>query len=414
MTATTAPEPYSINVPDAALDQLHQKLAVATFPDELDAADQWPYGAPLADVKRLAGYWKEGFDWRKAEQKLNELPNFRTKVPVKGFGELDIHFLHDVNPSTDAIPLLFVHGWPGSFIEVTKLLPLLRTSTPSFHIVAPSLPNFGFSAGVKKPGFAGAQYAEVCHNLMQQLGYPQYITQGGDWGYYITRAIGLLYPSSCVASHINMIRPLGPPKLTQNPLLALQYLLTPYSAADKAGFERTNWFLKEGSGYRFLQSTKPQTLGYALADSPVALLAWVYEKLHDWTDGYAWTDDEILTWISVYWFSAAGPAASVRIYYEVAHHSTDVIPSRDRLSQYIPNVKLGLGYFPKEISVLPKVWGKALGPVVYISDNPSGGHFAAWEKPEVIGRDLQKMFGRDGPCYKAVEGRSGYEPRAKL
>lgn len=150
-------------------------------------------------------------------------------------------------------------------------------------------------------------------------------------------------------------------------------------------------------------------MGYGLADSPVALLSWIYEKLHDWTDSYPWTPDEVLTWISIYYFSSAGPAANVRIYYEFAHTPGRKLKVRDDYRKWTPTVKLGLAYFPREISVLPKTWGRTLGPVVYESENDRGGHFAAWERPEVIAEDLQKMLGKGGPCYKAVKGSSGYD-----
>lgn len=168
----------------------------------------WDYGAPLADVKRLAQYWENSFDWRAQEAKLNQLPNFHKPIKVDGFQELDIHYLHQRSEAPDAIPLLFVHGWPGSYIEVTKLLPALRQNTNgvSFHVVAPSLPNYGWSEGTKEKGFGLKQYATTLHRLMQSLGYHTYVTQGGDWGYMITRTIGLLFPESCLASHINMIR----------------------------------------------------------------------------------------------------------------------------------------------------------------------------------------------------------------
>lgn len=203
------------------------------------------------------------------------------------------------------------------------------------------------------------------------------------------------------------------PKYKLNPLLAIQHRLQSYSDADKAGLKRQGWFLKEGSGYRFEQSTKPQTLGYSLNDSPIGLLAWIYEKLHDWTDDYPWTDDEILTWISIYWFSTAGPAASVRIYYEAVHGETPGT-ARDAMSSWIPTVKLGMAYFPKELGVVPKTWGRTLGPVAYESEHASGGHFAAHEKPVAIATDLVKMFGKGGSCAGIVKGRSGYEKSAKL
>ncbi|KAI9839840.1 MAG: hypothetical protein M1819_000030 [Sarea resinae] len=400
--------PYSINVPDEQLKKLKQKLELAEFPDELEETG-WAYGAPLADIKRLAAYWKDGFDWRKAEKHLNTFPQFTTPITVDAFKEdpLDIHFVHQTSPVKGAIPLLFVHGWPGSFYEVLKLLPLLAKTdkdAPAFHIVAPSLPNFGFSGVVKKKGFGLHHYAEVCHKLMLKLGYTEYASQGGDWGFYITRAIDLLYPEHVKASHMNLV--FGhPPSFTSEPLQALKHAVTPYTEAEKAGLARSQWFVQEGSGYFLEQSTRPQTLGYSLTDSPVGLLAWIYEKLHDWTDSYPWTDDEVLTWISIYAFSTAGPAASVRIYYECYHQ---LRYGRTELEGWIPTVPIGLSYFPKEVSVVPKSWGRTMGPVVYEAEYAAGGHFAAHEKPEDIAKDLKAMFGKGGPTYGVVKGKAGY------
>ncbi len=219
--------------------------------------------------------------------------------------------------------------------------------------------------------------------------------------------MGLQYPNHCKASHINLI--LGnPPKLTQNPLLALRHAVFPYDAREKAGRERSAWFDNLGYGYNLLQSTKPQTIGYALADSPVALLAWIYEKLHDWTDGYSWTEDEILTWVSIYWFSKAGPAASVRIYHEATHPQPYSDVTTSTLRQWIPHVKLGIAHFPREITVVPKTWAATLGPVCLQSEHPKGGHFAAWEVPEAIVADLRRMYEKGGPCYGVVARKSGY------
>lgn len=181
--------------------------------------------------------------------------------------------------------------------------------------------------------------------------------------------------------------------------------MTPYNARDKAGFARTKWFAEEGTGYRLTQATKPQTLGYSLTDSPIGLLSWILEKLHDWTDAYPWTDDEILTWVSIYYFSRAGPAASLRIYYEAAHTSVDGV-HRDRTQTWIPKVKLGLLHSPKELTVQPVLWGRTMGPVVFESVKTKGGHFFAWEQPEELVDDLRKMFGKGGPCYRIVSGKS--------
>lgn len=363
-TMALYPEPYTISVTDEAIERLKRKLSDADFPDELETSDQWPYGSSLSDVKRLARHWETSFDWRKAESKINKLPNYRKKVQVTGFGGIDIHFVHQKSSNPNAVPLLFCHGWPGSFLEVAKLLPLLETGEkdgkPAFHVVAPSLPNFGFSQKITKPGFALSQYAETCHRLMQDLGYERYVTQGGDWGFYITRSMGILYPDDVLASHINMVRA-HPPTFASQPALALQHAITPYTEAEADGIKRSNWFLNDGQAYRQLQATKPQTLSYAFADSPVALLAWIYEKLVDWTHNYEWTDDEILTWVSIYWFSAAGPNAHIRIYYEAQHNPTTQIPDRDRASQWVDHVKLGVAHFPNEITVVPRLWAKTLG-----------------------------------------------------
>lgn len=227
-------------------------------------------------------------------------------------------------------------------------------------------------------------------------------------GFWITRSMGLLYPEHCRASHMNMIVS-QPPKWTSNPLLALQHAIQPYSAHESSGRERSAWFEREGFGYNLLQRTKPQTIGAALSESPVALLCWIYEKLHDWSDSYPWTEDEILTWVSIYWFSVAGPEASVRIYYEASHLQSDRDFSYQRLIGHIPDVKVGFVHLPREISVVPRTWAAAMGPVVQQSEYDHGGHFAAWEVPEVIVRDLHTMFGKGGPCYGVLSERNGYQ-----
>jgi len=363
----------------------------------------------------LAEAWKQ-WDWRQAEKELNKVPQFHTGVEIAGFGTLDIHFVYQKSNVEGAIPLLFIHGWPGSFVEVLKILPLLAQqdeNSPAFTVVAPSLPNYGFSEGVKKRGFAMAQYAETCHKLMLKLGYREYVTQGGDWGSHISRAIGKLYPESCKASHINMMMAFAP-TYAKHPLLALQHTVQSYSEKDKRGLERSRWFGQEGTGYNHEQATKPQTLAYALTDSPVGLLAWIYEKLHDWTDSYPWTDDEILRWVSVYQFSRAGPGAAHRIYYENKHASKSKegvsgrVVTRDEMVGYIGGVPLGLTYNPMELSVVPKTWARTLGDVVFEAENDHGGHFYASEHPELLVRDLRAMFGKGGACYGVVKGKDGY------
>ncbi|KAG0703816.1 Alpha/Beta hydrolase protein [Suillus ampliporus] len=386
LTTMSSPEsPFQINVPDEKITTLHAKLELVTFPDELEDAG-WKYGAPLADIKRLTERWRNEYDWRKHEKELNqELPMFTRDIDVYGFGTLNIHYVYKKSEAVDAIPLLFCHGWPGSFLEVRKILPLLTASSPehpSFHVVALSLPGFGFSEAPHTQGFGINQYAEVAHKLMLALSYNEYVTQGGDWGFLITRKMASVYGGKHhKAWHTNT--PLADPPSWKSPLSFLSFLLTPWSPEEKAGIERSTWFHTKGSGYVSEQSTQPQTLGYSLADSPVGLLAWIYEKLVIWTDNYQWSDDEVLTWISLYWFSQC------RARCFPSHLLRCLGPN--------PTIPMGMSYFPKEIQCR---WLRR--------SNNTGGHFAATERPEELVRDVRKMFAKGSPAFAIVSGRSGY------
>ncbi|KAE8394577.1 hypothetical protein ETB97_008053 [Aspergillus alliaceus] len=407
---------FEISVPDAQLRHLQQKLDTATFPDELDDAD-WDMGVPLDEMRRLISYWRDGFDWRQKERELNEnLTQFIVPISVSGFGDLDIHCLHHTSQNTQAIPLLFIHGWPGSFLEATKLIPLLTRrdkAQPAFHLVAPSLPNFGFSSAVKKKGFGLVQYAEAMHNVMVALGYKEYVVQGGDWGSIIARVMANRYSDHIKAVHLNFL-PVALPYPWRSPLVFLRSLFTiPFSPDDKAHLAATRDYLTQGNAYMRQQETRPQTLGYALQDSPVALLAWIYDKLHSWSDSYPWTDDEILTWVSIYCFSTAGPAASVRIYYEAARNdSTATAPGMstiDVISKPTPsNVKLSVAQFKTELIRVPMLWTGLAGSVVRAREFDCGGHFAAWEVPDLLADDLKNFLGRNGQAYGAVSGKDGY------
>ncbi|KAF9483358.1 alpha/beta-hydrolase [Pholiota conissans] len=357
--------PFQIDIPDASTQLLRQKLNLATLPDERDEAgwdygaplsdirrilsrlkdgsswslrDEldnagWDYGAPLSDVRRLLARWKNGYDWRKYEAQINaELPQFTRDIDVEGFGALNIHYVHQKSNVTGAIPLLFVHGWSRSFLKVQKILPLLFNGSddhPAFHVVALSLPGYGFSEAPKTKGFGQHQYAEVMMNM-------------------ITRRIAQIYgPKHSKAWHMNM----------------------PMS-----------------SGYMKEQNTMPHTIGYSLADSPVGLLAWIYEKLVTWTDDYPWEDDEVLTWISIYLFSRAGPAASLRIYYEANKGGLELAFTTD-IATTIP---LGYSYFPEELSIFPRRWSFCCARTQALVD------------------DVRKMFGKGGPAFSVVPGKTGY------
>lgn len=411
-------KPYKISVPDSSISDLKNRLSLAKFPDELAHAG-WDLGSPLNDIKRLATYWRDSYDWRKAESYFNTFPQFTTQIQCDGFEAVDVHFLHRRATVQGSIPLLFVHGWPGSFHEGLKIMDKLvegdGMAEPAFDVVIISLPNYGFSGAVKTRGFAIVQYAETCNRLMLKLGYPEYVTQGGDWGFYITRAISLLYPDHCKATHLNFDFGTAPTFAT-HPYLALKHAVLPYTEREKKGLARSKWFLEEGSGYRFEQSTKPQTLGYSLADSPVGLLGWIYEKLHDWTDDYPFTDDEICTWVSIYWFSTAGPAANVRIYYEAVHTFNDPKQriTRERVGEWIPHVKIGYSHQPQELRPVPKTWVAKLGNIVFERDHESGGHFFAYERPDYLVTDLRDMFRKGGGAYACIKDRRGYHVGSKL
>ncbi|PBK90355.1 alpha/beta-hydrolase [Armillaria gallica] len=396
--------PFKISIPDDELKLLQQKLSLLRLPDELEGSGK-KYGVPLKDIKRLVARWRDGFDWRAQEAALNaELPQFTQDIEVDGFGVLNIHYVHKKSEVEGAVPLLFVHGWPGSFIEVRKILPLLTSSSPdhpSFHVVALSLPGYGFSEDSKKQGFRLAQYAEVAEKLMVALGYNEYITQGGDWGGLITRKIASLYGGEhSKALHTNT--PTGRRPTIYEPILLLQHLVTPYTETEKAGLKWSQWFRTKGEGYLIEHATQPQTMGYSLTDSPVGLLAWIFEKLVNWTDEYPWEDDEVLTWISIYWFSRAGPTASIRIYYEV-FGSSDIGMMTERLP-----IPLGISYFPAEHYCVPRHWARTTGNVVFESEHTSGGHFAAHERPQELAEDVRKMFGKGGPAFGVVPGKTGY------
>ncbi|KAH9942182.1 alpha/beta-hydrolase [Epithele typhae] len=409
MASTTyaAETPFTIAVPEADIELLHKKLDLARFPDELEGAE-WAYGAPLADIKRLAAHWRNGFDWRKAEAAINTIPMFTRDIEVEGFGTLNLHYIHRKSDVKNAIPLLFVHGWPGHFLEVEKMLPILTGSSPdlpSFHVVAPSLPGFGFSKAVKKPGFKSSQYGELFNKLMLSLGYNEYVYQGGDWGGILGAfLVPTLEHKHIKAWHTNI--PLTtPPTLIRNPLLYLEMLLSPINKTMREELQATQHWFNAEQGYSILQQTKPQTIGYSLADSPVGLLAWIYEKLVAWTDNYPWTDDEVLKWISIYYFSRAGPAASVRIYYEMSNGGTkNILAGAPKAT-----IPTGVSYFPREVAKLPRSWAAMFGKLVYVKEHDKGGHFAAFENPEGLASDMFAMYGKGGGAFGVVPGKNGYD-----
>ncbi|KZS94108.1 alpha/beta-hydrolase [Sistotremastrum niveocremeum HHB9708] len=400
-------KPYQVNVPESDIVALKAKLSATRFPDELEGA-KWDYGVPLADMKRLVHYWEHHYDWRKYEDYINKtFAQFGTDIEVAGHGSLNIHFVHQKSTVKNAIPLLFSHGWPGHFMEAAKIIPLLSNpppGSPAFHVVAWSLPGFGFSDAPRKPGFNLSKMAEAGHNLMMALGYNEYVVQGGDWGSDISWHIGRLYGGKhCKSVHLNFID-VPSIQFTENPILWIQDIITPLSDSDRKMITRVQEVQDKGKGYHRQQSSQPQTVSYGLADSPVGLLAWIYEKLHNWTDSYPFTDDDILNWISIYWFSKAGPAASLRIYYEDARTN----PVENKKLTPLNFVPIGFSSFPKEIYCVSKTTRRLIGNLVYETTHDSGGHFAAYENPEALAHDLRTFYGTGGKAFGVVKNCSGY------
>ncbi|CAG7978452.1 unnamed protein product [Penicillium salamii] len=271
--------------------------------------------------KEVVEFWRDKYDWRSYEAYLNTFNHFKTDITLNGFDDLDIHFLHHKSTQPDAIPLIFIHGWPGSFLESLKLIPLLTEPTDgrqAFHIVAPSIPGYGFSGYSKKSGFGLEQHAECCVNLMKKLGYRKFVcqlimTKGGDWGSSIARYMALNHPEEVQAIHINMFLAL-PPDAIKASDKSFQYNHGRYSDEEEKNLERTKWFATIERGYQRIQETKPVTLGYALHDSPIGMLAWFIGKLKAWTDNYPWTSEEIIHWVFIHY--QGSPSAAMQIYKE--------------------------------------------------------------------------------------------------
>ncbi len=372
----TEVRPFKIDVPDQDLVDLNRRIEATRWP-ESESVQDWSQGVPLAYTQELARYWANGYDWRARETALNEFDQYMTEV-----AGLDIHFIHQRSPHDDAFPLVITHGWPGSIVEFHKVIDPLTNPTDhggdaseAFHVVCPSLPGYGFSAKPTEAGWGIEKIALAWDELMRRLGYDHYGAQGGDWGAAITAQIGR-NAGACVAIHTNM--PLGSPtpESFENP-----------TDADKAAFARLGYYQDSDSGYSKQQSTRPQTLGYGLVDSPVAQMAWIIEKFWSWTDcdGHpenALTRDELLDNVMMYWLNSAG-ASSGRLYWESFR------PGDERARVEVPT---GVAAFPAEILPSPRSWCEAGYNITRWTDMPRGGHFAAFEQPDLFVEDLRAFF----------------------
>ncbi|KAL9026245.1 MAG: hypothetical protein Q9196_005054 [Gyalolechia fulgens] len=393
------PTPFTLRLDDDLLELTKKKLQLARYPEEQTdiSDDDWSQGAKVNMVKRLADYWKDGYDWRAEEARINaEFNQFKVKVDVPDYGPQVLHYAHHISSRANAIPLLFVHGWPGSFLEARKIIePLTNppdSATQAFHVIVPSIPGFGPGDPPTKSGFGPMLTARGFQTLMVDvLGYQRFVTQGGDWGSMITRSMALQFPQHVRACHYNFF-PCGPPPWYKAPLTMGRLILSPYLYTDREldSIKNMQHYQKEQDGYLKVQSTRPQSLGFGLGDSPIGLLAWLVEKFHEWMDvaNYEMPDDEILTFVMMHWMQGATPGLR---YYKMAFAEEGEFGSKALFTGY-HNTPVGLSHFPKEIVLPPYDWVAHVANEQFRREHDRGGHFAAVECPELLVQDLRDCF----------------------
>lgn len=385
------PRRFAVDVPEAAVRDLQERLRAVRWPSVIDA-DSWDDGASLAFMRRLAEYWLNGFDWRAQERRLNRLPQFMATIE-----DQEVHFVHRRGVGPSPMPIVITHGWPGSFVEMEQLIPLLADPgayggdpADAFHVVVPSLPGYGFSPAPTKPGISSREIAILWRKLMGSLGYARFAAQGGDIGAGVSIWLARQFPEAIHGIHLNFVPgsyrpPLGPnaPPITPDEQAFVDHV--------------ARWSAQEGA-YVALHGTKPQTLAFSLTDSPVGLAAWIAEKFRSWSDCAGNLEsvislDTLLTDISLYWFSA-GLAGSLRLYKE-----NRLQPLAFEAGERV-NPPLGVSVFPREIAMPPRSWVERVFDVRRWTDMPSGGHFAALEQPEMLAAELRAFFRplRTKPC----------------
>jgi len=377
----TAIRPFTIRVSDAVLADLKARLKSPRVPDGLNG-DGWTYGTDTAYLKQLVAYWRDRFDWRAQERSLNRFEQFTTNIDG-----LTLHFIHRRSKQPNALPLLITHGWPGSFVEFTKVIDPLTDpaahggrAEDAFDVVIPSIPGFAFSEKPRGSGYSPARIAALEAKLMARLGYQRYGVQGGDWGSIIGTQVALNDSPHVAGLHLNMCTAAAPPGDPNEGL----------SEPEKARLKVRQTFQAEETGYQQIQGTKPQTIGIALNDSPVGLAAWIVEKFRTWCDcdgnpDTIFTKDELLTNITLYWVTQTA-ASSARIYYESRHATPD--PGGPRRIE----VPTACADFPKEIIWAPRRWLERRYNITRWTVMPRGGHFAAFEQPALLVDDVRAFF----------------------
>ena len=383
--------PFRIAIPEAELVDLRNRIAITRWPERETVKDQ-SQGVQLATLQQLVRYWGTDYDWRKAEAKLNALPQFITNIDG-----LDIQFIHVRSRHANAMPLIMTHGWPGSPLELIKTIAPLTDPTAhggkaedAFHLVLPTYPGYGFSGKPTTTDWGPAHVGKAWDVLMKRLGYKKYVSQGGDWGAIISEVMAVQAPPGLLGIHINM------PGTTPPDILRMIRNGDPvpasFSEVEKAAYARLGYFYKKGFGYAEMMNTRPQTLGYSLADSPVGMLAFFYDKFAEWTYSggqpeKSLTRDEMLDDVTLYWLTNTGTSSS-RSYWDAAQGGGGPFNAWD-----IPNVPVAVTIFPGEIYCAPKAWAeKSYKKLIYWNEVDKGGHFAAWEEPQLFTEELRKAF----------------------
>ncbi|SFR82743.1 epoxide hydrolase family protein [Maribacter stanieri] len=369
-------EKFKVNIPQSELDDLNDRIKKVRWPDEIKNSD-WKYGTSLSYIKELADYWLEEFDWRIIEKEINSFPNFIADVDGN-----QIHFLHIKSNKKNAIPIIITHGWPGSFLEMLKIIPHLTESEESpFDLVVPSIIGFGFS---KKPTENGSDYgynAELWHKLMLKLGYNKYGVQGGDIGAGISIKIAQKYPKSIIGLHLNYISDSYKPYSEENENIETH--IVKFQKATQM------WNEREGA-YASLHSTKPLSLAYGLNDSPIGLCGWIIEKFNAWSDNNgdienSFTKQELLANVTLYWLTQT-IHSSIRMYHEISNS-----PLKFKKDDFI-KTPVGFAKFPKEIPTPPRDYIEKGFNVVHWTEMSKGGHFPALEQPKLLADDMIRFF----------------------
>jgi pimeloyl-ACP methyl ester carboxylesterase len=371
--------PFKIQASDEALRDLKERLGRTRFPDEIPGTG-WDYGTDLAYLKELVTYWRDRYDWRAAERRLNAFDQFMTSIEG-----VDIHFIHQRSRHPNAMPLALTHGWPGSIAEFTKIIGPLTDPTAhggraedAFHVVAISLPGFGFSGHPRARGFSPERIGGIIATLMARLGYTRYGLQGGDWGGIISRLVAINDADHVAGLHLNFCLAGGGTGPNANDGVP---------PAELQRWQERQTYMENERAYQQIQGTKPQTLGVGLTDSPAGLAAWIVEKFRAWSDSDGnvekkFTKDELLTNIMIYWLTNTA-TSSARIYYE-----SRVAPPNPRRV----DVPTACALFPKEITVPPRRWVEARYNLTRWTEMPRGGHFAAMEEPDLLVQDVREFF----------------------